>query len=133
MNISNIKYILILSDDMSSVHHKPKTKIKTHSSNVLIIVNLRVVSSLYVTSQSWKTLNKDSLSNISLSKDGATKKSPLSYRQPSTILICAARLSKDGSKSSKMPIYSVMTIHVLVDPSQYWDRSCRSSLIGIHF
>jgi hypothetical protein len=26
-----------------------------------------------------------------------------------------------------------MTILVLVDPSQYWGRSCRSFLIGIHF
>jgi cell wall assembly regulator SMI1 len=40
---------------------------------------------------------------------------------------------KDGSESSKMAIYSVMTIHVLVDPSQYWDESYRSFLIGIHF
>jgi hypothetical protein len=32
-----------------------------------------------------------------------------------------------------MAIYSVMTIHLLVDPSQYWDRPCRSSLIDIHF
>jgi hypothetical protein len=48
-------------------------------------------------------------------------------------VICPARLSKDGSESSKMAIYSMVLIQVLVDPSQYWDRSCRNSLIGIHF
>jgi hypothetical protein len=133
MNISNIKYILILSDNRSSVNHNPETKIKTHSSNVLIIVNLRVVSSLYVISQLSMKSNKDSLSNISLSRDGATKRSPLSYTEPSTILICPAQLSKDGSESSKMTIYSVMTIRVLVGPSQYSDRFCRSSLVRIHF
>jgi hypothetical protein len=41
--------------------------------------------------------------------------------------------SKVGSESSRMAIYSVMTIQFLVDPSQYWEQSCRSSLIGIHF
>jgi hypothetical protein len=133
MNIINIKYIFILSDSMSSVYHNRKTKIKPHSSNVPIIVNLPVVSSLYVISQSSMKSNRDSLSNISLSRDEATKTSPLSYRQDFTILICPARLSRDGSESSKMAIYSVMAILVLVVPSQYWDRSCRSSLIGIHF
>jgi hypothetical protein len=118
---------------MSSVHHNPKTKIKTYSSHVLRIVNLSLASSLHITSQSSMKSNRDSLSNMSLSRDGATNTSPLSYRQPSTILICPARLSKDESESWKMAIYSVMTIHVLVDPSQYWNRSCRSSWIGIHF
>jgi hypothetical protein len=133
MNISNIKHIFILSDNMSSIHHNAKTKIKTYSANVLIIVNLPVVSSLNVTSQSLMKSNGDSLSNISLSRDEATKRSPLSYRQHATIAICPAQLSTDGSESSKMAIYSVMTIQVRVDPSQYWDRSCRISLIGIHF
>jgi hypothetical protein len=133
MNISNIKHIFILSDNRSSVYHNPKTKIKTHSSNVLIIVNLPVVSSFYVISASSMKSNRDSLSNISLSRDGATKRSPISYREPSTILICPAQLSKNGSERSKMAIYSVMTILVLVDPSQYSDRFCRSFLIGIHF
>jgi hypothetical protein len=118
---------------MSAIHHNCETKTKTHSSNVLIIVNLPVASSLYVTSQSLMKSNRDSLSNISLLRDETTKRSPLSYIEPSTILICPARLSKDGSENSKMVIYSVMTIHVLVDPSQYWDRPCRNSLIGIHF
>jgi hypothetical protein len=118
---------------MSSVHYNRKTKIKPHSSNVLIIVDLPVASSLYVTSQSSMKSNRDSLSNISLSRDGATKTSQLSYRQRSMILICSVRLSKDGSESSKMAIDSVTAILVLVDPSQYRDQSCRSSLIGIHF
>jgi hypothetical protein len=133
INISNIKNIFILSDNMSSIHHNPKTKIKTYSSNVLIIVNLPVGSTPHVSSQSWTKSNRDSLSNISLSRDGTTKRSPLSYRQLSTIVICPARPSKDGSEGSKMAIYSVMTILVLVDPSQYWEQSCSSSLIGIHF
>jgi hypothetical protein len=133
MNIGNIKNIFILSDNMSSRDHNSKAKTKTYSSNVLIIVNLPVVSALYVTRPSWTKSNRDSLSNISLSRDEATKRSPLSYREPSTIVICPARLSKDGSERSKMAIYSVMKIHILVDPPQYWDRSCRSSLIGSHF
>jgi hypothetical protein len=133
MNISNIKYIFLLSDNMSSVHHNHKTKIKPHSSRVLIIVNLPVVSSLDVTSRASMNSNRDSMSNIALSRDGATKISPLSYRQHSMILICPARLSNDGSESSKMTIYPVMTIRLLVDPSQYSDQSCRSSLLGIHF
>jgi hypothetical protein len=118
---------------MSSVNHNTKTKIKPHSFNVLIIVNLHVVSSLDVKSRSSMKSNRDSLSNISSSRDGATKRSPLSYRQRSMILLCPARLSKDGSESSKMAIYPVMTIRVLIDPCQYSDQSCRSSLIGIHF
>jgi hypothetical protein len=118
---------------MSPLHHNIKTGTKIYSSIVLRILNLSVVPSLSVTSQSWTKSNKDSLSNISFSRDGATKGSPLNYRQPSTILLCAARLSKDGSESSKLAIYPVMTIRVLVDPSQYSDQSCRSSLIGIHF
>jgi hypothetical protein len=69
---------------------------------------------------------------MSLSWDGATKRSPLSYRQRSMILLCLARLSTDGSESAKMAIYPVMTIRVLVDRCQYWDQSCRSPLIGIH-
>jgi hypothetical protein len=96
-------------------------------------VNLPVVSSLYIASQSWTKSNRDSLSNISVSKDEATKRSPLSDRQPSTILLCPAPLSKNGSGSSKMAIYHVMTIRVLVDPCQHSDQSCSSSLIGIHF
>jgi hypothetical protein len=90
INISNIRHIFILSDNMSSIYHNPKTKIKTYSSNVLVIVNLPVISSLYVTTQSWTKSNRDSLSNISFSRDGATKRSPLSYRQSSTIVICPA-------------------------------------------
>jgi hypothetical protein len=133
MNISNIKHVFLLSDNMSSVHDNPKITIKTHSSNVLTIVNLPVALSLDVSGQSSMKSNRDSLSSISLSRDGATKRSPLSYRESSTILICPARLSKDGSESSKMAIYSVMTILVLADPSQYSDRFCRSSLIDIHF
>jgi hypothetical protein len=133
MNISNIKHLFILSDNMSQTHHNTKTRTKTYSSNVLIIVNLPVVSSRYVTDQSWRKSNRDSWSNISLSGDGATKRSPLSYRQVSMILLCPTRLSKDGSESSKMAIYPVMTIRVMVDPCQYSDQSCRSSLIGIHF
>jgi hypothetical protein len=97
MNISNITYIYILSDNMSSVHYNCKTKVKPHSSNVLIIVNLPVASSFDVVSPSSMKSNRDSLSNISLSRDEATKTSPLSYRQGSMILICPARLSKDGS------------------------------------
>jgi hypothetical protein len=129
ITISHIKHIFILSDNMSSIHHNSKT----YSSDVRIIVDLPVVLALYVTSHSWTKLNRDSLSNISLSRDGATKWSLLSYIQPSTILLCPTWLSKDGSESSKMAIYPVMTIRVLVDPSPYSDQSCRSSLIGIHF
>jgi hypothetical protein len=66
-------------------------------------------------------------------KERSNKKSPLSYRQPSTILISPVRLSKDGSESSQMAIYPAMTIRVMVEACRYWDRSCRSSLIGIHF
>jgi hypothetical protein len=86
-----------------------------------------------MTSQSWTKLNRDSLSNISLSRDGATKESPLSYRQPSAILFCPARLSKDRLESSKMVIYPVMAIPILVNPCQYSNQSCRSFLIGMHF
>jgi hypothetical protein len=118
---------------MSLMHHKTKTTAKTYSSNVLIIVNLPVVSGLYVTTGSWTKSNKDSLSNISLSRDKATKRSPLSYKQPSTILLYPGQLSKDGSESSKMAIHHLMTIRVLVDPSRYSDQSCRSFLLGIHF
>jgi hypothetical protein len=118
---------------MSSIHHNSKTKIKTYSCRVLIIVNLPVVSSLYVTTRSWTESNRDSLSNISLSRDGARKRSPLSYREPSTILLCPVLLSKDRSESSKRAIYPAMTIRLLVDRCQYWDRPCRNSLIGIPF
>jgi hypothetical protein len=99
INISNIKDIFMLRDNMSPIHHSTKTKTKTHSSNVLIIVNHLVLSSRDVTGQSWTKSNGDSLSNISFSRDGTTKRSSLSHRQPSTILLCPARLSKDGSES----------------------------------
>jgi hypothetical protein len=105
---------------MSPLHYNIKTGTKGYSSIVLIILNLSVVPSLSVTSQSWRKSNKDSLSNISFSRDGATKGSPMNYRQRSTILLCPARVSKDGSESSKLAIYPVMTIRILVDPSQYW-------------
>jgi hypothetical protein len=118
---------------MSPLHHNTKTETKTCSPNVLIIVNLPVVSSLDVTSQSWTKSNKDSLSKISFSRDGTTKGSPLNCRQPFTFLLCPARLSKDGSESSKTAIYLVMTIRVRLGPCKNSDQSCRSSLIGVHF
>jgi hypothetical protein len=132
-NIGNIKHIFVLTDNMSSIHHSTKTKTKSYSSHVLITVNLSVVLLRDGHSQSWTKSNGDSSSNMSLSRDGATKRLPLSYAQPSTILLCPVWLSKDRSYSSKMAIYPVMTIQVLVDPSQYWDRSCRNYLIGMHF
>jgi hypothetical protein len=129
VNISNIKNIFILSDKMSPIHHNTKT----YSSNALIIVNLPVVLPLCVATQSWTNSNRASMSNISLSRDGTAKRSPLSYIQPSTILLCPAQLPKYGLESSKMAIYFVMTIRVRYDPSQYSDQSFGSSLIGIHF
>jgi hypothetical protein len=101
---------------MPSIHPSAKIKTKTYSSNALIIVNLPVPSSLYVTSPSSMKSNRDSLSNISSSRDGATKRSPLSYRKLSRILPCPTGLSKDGSESSKMAILHVMTIPALADP-----------------
>jgi hypothetical protein len=106
INISNIKHIFILSDNMSSMHHKPKTKTETYSSNVLVIVNLPVVSSLPVTSQSWTKSNRDSLSLFS------------------SIVKRWIRKFKNGD---------LFCDDVLVDPSQYLDHSCGSSLIGILF
>jgi hypothetical protein len=73
------------------------------------------------------------LSNISISTEGATKRSPLSHRQPFTILPSPTRRSKDVSESSKMVIFQVMTIRFPVDSCRYWDTSCRCSLIGIYF
>jgi hypothetical protein len=32
-----------------------------------------------------------------------------------------------------MAIYLLMTIDILINPSQYSDQSCRNSLFGIHF
>jgi hypothetical protein len=133
INISNIKNIFILSDKISPIHHNTKTKTKTYSSNALNIVNLSVALPLCVATQSCTKSNRDSLSNISLSRDAGAKRSPLSYRQPSRILLCLAQLPKHGSESSQMAIDSVLTIRVRDDSSQYSDQSCGSSLIGIHF
>jgi hypothetical protein len=47
INIRNIKDIFVLSDKRSLVHRNTKTKTKTYSSHVLIIVNLSGVSPRY--------------------------------------------------------------------------------------
>jgi hypothetical protein len=90
INISNIRHVVISSDNMSPLHHNTKAGTKIYSSIILIILNLSVVPSRDVTSQSWKKSTKDSLSNIPFSRHGATKRSPLNDRQPSTILLCPA-------------------------------------------
>jgi hypothetical protein len=112
-------YIFILSDNMSAIHHISQTKTKTHSFGALVIENLSVASSRDVESQPWTRSNRDLLSDISTSRGGATKRSPLSYREPFTILLYPTRGSKDRSESSKTSIFHVMTIHTLVDPWQY--------------
>jgi hypothetical protein len=61
INISNIKYIFPLSENMSAIHpnYETKTKTKAHSSDVLIIVNLPVGPSLFVKGQSWTKSNSE--------------------------------------------------------------------------
>jgi hypothetical protein len=48
-----------------------KTKTETHSFAALIIENLSVALSWTVKSQSWTKSNRDLLSNIAISRDGA--------------------------------------------------------------
>jgi hypothetical protein len=101
---------------MSSIHHISTTKIKFHLFDALVIEDLSAVSSIHIQSQSWTKSNRDSLSNISLSRDVATRRSLLNYRQLFAILLSPIRLSKDGSESSKMTILPVMMIRAPVKP-----------------
>jgi hypothetical protein len=104
-----------LSQNMFAIHHISKTKTKTHPFNALIIENLSVASSRKVKRQSWTTSNRDSLSNISISRDETATRSPMSYSKPFMILLSPTWPSKDGSANAKMAIFHVVTMLGLFD------------------
>jgi hypothetical protein len=86
VNMRNIKHSFTLSDNMSSIHHTGTTKTESHSFDAPIIEDLSSLSSLDLQSQSWRKSNRDSFANISLSRDGATKRSLPNARQLPAIL-----------------------------------------------
>jgi hypothetical protein len=104
----------------------------SHIFGAVIIGNLSVASSRYVKSQFWTKSDRDSLSQISISKGGTIKRSPPSCRQPFIILLSPTRRSKDASESSTMATFHVMRILTLVDRWQDDDSSGSSSLTDVH-